>query len=217
MNNYPNPLDFPKSLNPFAADAWFQACLSTGAAKLTSKEAWVIVLEKFINLCQAQGLDPFFKGDANSAIRQYLFKRRSQFVLFLDRTKFLRGLKPILNVKHEVTITDYGFEIRVSGQYRVQDASWFKQVFRFPIPYRFSRLRKNDKTFYSVSWEPGLEVFIANDQINSLNQWHIGYILRCPIHPDAEGQNLKDFIFNSLWKPIASSKRPYKVPVIRSI
>jgi hypothetical protein len=213
---YPTPLEFPKNLNPFAADIWYATCLELPKLNLPQKEAWVWTIERFVNQCQAKGLDPFFKGDANTAISQYLFKSRSQFILFLNRTKLLQGLKPIRFPVREARITEYGFEISISAQYRISDPTWLNQIFSFPIPYRFSRLRKHDKSFYSVGWYPGLEVFVSNEQINSPSQWHVGYTIRCPISPDTKGENPKDFILNRLWKPLTASRRPVKIPISRN-
>ena len=204
MSKIPSPLNFPKVFNPHAVDLWFAACAKTDPK---SVGAWTQVLKDFTHLCARADLDPYYKGEWNSAIQHFLWTRRRHFVRYADLTKLVQGVKVIRLIHRAVDFTHFGFELTISAQCHIPDPTWMKRLFNLGPAFRFSKLRDSQR-HYVRHLDPGLEVFVYNDTITGVDQWHIGYVIKCPLMPETHGQDKKQYVLDQLWGPIRSKIKP---------
>lgn len=204
MSKIPSPLNFPKVFNPHAINLWFDACAKTDPK---SVGAWNAVLKTFVHLCAQDNLDPYYKGEWNSAIAQFLWTRRRHFVRYADLTKLVQGVRVIRIVRREVAFTDFGFKLTVSAQCHIPDPTWVNKLFQLPGVFRFNKLRDHQR-HYVKHLDPGLEVFVYNDLISAADSWHIGYTIKCPLMPETHGQDRRQYVLDRLWAPIRSKVKP---------
>lgn len=211
MAKIPKPLEFPKVFNPFAVAQWFAACEGVDPSE---PGAWQQALKDFQYRCAKADLDPYAHGDRNSAIAHFLSVRRRNFVRYADWVKLIQGVKVIRTIHRDVRFTNTGFDLTVSAQCHIPDPTWMERLFRLGPAYRFSKLRDRQR-HYVKYLDPGLEVFVYNDMISSVNQWHIGYTIRCPLMPDTHGQDRRHYVMDVLWAPIRSKVKPRKADNVR--
>ena len=217
----PGPLDFPHNFNPHAVNIWFAACVGLPS---DTRSAWVTALRLYKAGCKSAGLLPFAEADqdTNIAIRNYLYTQRRHFVRFLNTTKLMVGLKVLHNLKREARVETYGFSIMVEAQMRITDPAWMQTIFKLPAGYRFNRMR-DSKRRYLLELDPGLIVFVYNQQITSPDRWYIGYEIRVPMQPsystdvDMDMEAKSQFILDQLWRPLMNTYRGRGLDRIRHL
>lgn len=212
----PSALSFPQQFNPHAADLWF-AVLSR--LPTNPEEAWRVATERFVNLCHEKDLYPFRTvKDNNLAVKLFLYKRRMAFIRLMNFTKLMVGVPIIRLIDRKAKSTDYGFDITITCQVYMKDPTWVRKLKNFGI-YRFNLMREERKK-YVRHVDPGLTVFVYNDGISNPQSWHIGYTIKCPIHPDFGDLPTNQhewFILEQLWKPLQNKFRGLHLDPIRQI
>jgi hypothetical protein len=217
----PGPLDFPRNFNPHAVNIWFTACSDLPS---DPRSAWVAALHTYKEGCKSAGLSPFAEPgqDTDIAIRNYLYGQRRHLVRFLNVTRMMVGLKVLHNLRREARVETYGFSIMIEAQMRIKDPNWVQSLFRMNGGYRFNRIR-DSKRRYVLMLDPGLIVFVYNQQIANPDRWFIGYEIRTPLQPsyksdtDMDLESKSQFILDQLWKPLMNTYRGRDLDRIRHL
>lgn len=209
----PTAETFPLAFNPNNKSVWEQA-----VHELVPSEPaldWVTAIQRYVALCEAQGVYPFqsVQQSRNDRIVDYLRERRRAFVKFIDYTNFFDVVK-LRTTDRKVVITNTGFVLTVTGTANITDPSFEKWLIEMPYP-RFDLVKQDGRHWKTL--QTGLRMFAYRDHgSNSPERWVIGYEITCPIFPDLPDihipskQQLEKFVLDILWLPILRSTRPKK-------
>jgi hypothetical protein len=203
---------FPQGLNRNNIAEWTSAIHSL-IPTATAAEDWAQVLEKYIELCEAQGVFPFSntQTDHNDQIIQLFQRTRRDFVKFVDRNRFFHDMR-IRSTHHLVHLTDLGFTLQVYAKARVEDPSFVKWLESLPTAESFPFRRQSDR--YVKRLTHYLAVFVETLDPNNPEQWKVGYEINSPWFPTIPNQHLPSkeelerFILDVLWMPLIRSMRP---------
>jgi hypothetical protein len=126
------------------------------------------------------------------------------------------------NLKRHARVETYGFSILIEAQMRIEDPTWVQTLFKMPAGYRFNRVR-DSKRRYLLELDPGLIVFVYNQQIAARDRWFIGYEIRVPLQPsyasdvDMDMAAKEQFILDQMWRPLMNTYRGRNLDRIRHL
>lgn len=211
----PTTKTFPSALNPNNRSVWEEAVKDLTASK-HPQEDWGIVLRRYVDLCGQRGVYPFqsVAQSRNDDISDFLRTSRRELVKFIDRTDFFADIK-LRSTQREITMTNNGFVLTVSGHSNITDPSFESWLTTVPFP-KFDMIKHGGRYWKNI--REGLRMFAYRDHgSNSTERWVIGYEISCNIYPDLPTQHLpsrdqlEKFVMDVLFMPHLRAIRPKKV------
>jgi hypothetical protein len=210
----PTTKTFPSSLNPNNRSIWEEAVKYL--PKVYPQEAWGHALRRYVDLCGQRGVYPFqsVAQTRNDDISDFLRTSRRELVKFIDRTDFFADIK-LRSTQREVSMTNNGFVLTVSGHANITDPSFETWLTKVPFP-KFDMIKHGGRYWKNI--REGLRMFAYRENgSNSNERWVIGYEMSCNIYPDLPTQHLpsrdqlEKFVMDVLFMPHLRAIRPKKV------
>lgn len=211
----PTTKTFPPALNQNNRSVWEEAVKDLKPSK-HPQEDWGHALRRYVDLCGKRGVYPFqsVQQTRNDDISDFIRTARRELVRFIDRTDFFADIK-LRSTQREVSMTNDGFVLTVSGHANITDPSFEKWLTTVPFP-KFDIIKQNGR--YWKTLRDGLRMFAYRDHgSNSTERWVIGYEISCSIYPDLPTQHLpsrdqlEKFVMDVLFMPHLRAIRPKKV------
>jgi hypothetical protein len=211
----PTTKTFPPALNGNNKSVWEEAVRDLTPSK-HPQEDWGIVLRRYVDLCGQRGVYPFqsVAQSRNDDISDFLRDSRRELVKFIDRTDFFEGIK-LRSTQREVTMTNHGFVLTVSGHANITDPSFESWLTTVPFP-KFDFVKHGGRYWKNI--RDGLRMFAYREGgSNSPDRWIIGYEMSCRIYPDLPTHHLpsrdqlEKFVMDVLFMPQLRAIRPKKV------